>query len=47
MQEDEYIPDNNNVSKNIGSAIFNIGVISKKISVNNFALQLKITSFGF
>ena len=45
-QEDEYIPDNNNnVSKNMGSAIFNIGVISKKISVNTFALQLKITSF--
>ena len=42
---DEYIPDENEKKEGVGSVIFNFGVKSKKISVNTFALQLKIVSF--
>ena len=42
---DEYIPDENEKREGVGSVIFNFGVKSKKISVNTFALQLKIVSF--
>ena len=42
---DEYIPDENEKKEGVGSVIFNFGVKSKKISVNTFALQLKILSF--
>jgi hypothetical protein len=41
---DEYIPDENENKEGVGSVIFNFGVKSKKISVNTFALQLKIVS---
>ena len=41
---DEYIPDENERKEGVGSVIFNFGVKSKKISVNTFALQLKIIS---
>lgn len=41
-EEDEYIPDENKSNSTIGSAIFNFGVHSKKISVKTFTLQLKI-----
>ena len=40
---DKYVP-NEEQPKGVGSVIFNFGVKSKKISVNTFALQLKITS---
>ena len=40
---DEYIPEEK--KEGVGSVIFNFGVKSKKISVNTFALQLKIVSF--
>ena len=40
---DNYVP-NEEQPKGVGSVIFNFGVKSKKISVNTFALQLKITS---
>ena len=39
---DEYVPPEE--QKGIGSVVFNFGVKSKKISVNTFALQLKIVS---
>ena len=39
---DEYVPPEQ--QKGIGSVVFNFGVKSKKISVNTFALQLKIVS---
>ena len=42
---DEYIPDENENKAGIGSVVFNFGVKSKKISVNTFALQLKMVSF--
>ena len=42
---DEYIPDENEKKEGIGSVVFNFGVKSKKISVNTFALQLKMVSF--
>ncbi len=41
---DEYIPDEDEKKEGVGSVIFNFGVKSKKISVNTFALQLKIAS---
>ena len=41
---DEYIPNDGEQEKGVGSVIFNFGVKSKKISVNTFALQLKILS---
>ena len=41
---DEYIPNEGEQEKGVGSVIFNFGVKSKKISVNTFALQLKILS---
>ena len=40
---DEYIPEEK--KEGVGSVVFNFGVKSKKISVNTFALQLKIFSF--
>ena len=42
---DEYIPDEDEKKQGVGSVVFNFGVKSKKISVNTFALQLKIVSF--
>ena len=39
---DEYVPPEE--QKGFGSVVFNFGVKSKKISVNTFALQLKIVS---
>lgn len=42
---DEYIPDEEEKKEGVGSVVFNYGVKSKKISVNTFALQLKIVSF--
>ena len=39
---DEYVPTED--EKGVGSVVFNFGVKSKKISVNTFALQLKIVS---
>ena len=41
---DEYIPDEDEKKEGVGSVVFNFGVKSKKISVNTFALQLKIVS---
>ena len=41
---DEYIPDEKDNKDGVVSVVFNFGVKSKKISVNTFALQLKIVS---
>ena len=41
---DEYVPNEDEKQKGVGSVIFKFGVKSKKITVNTFALQLKITS---
>ena len=41
---DEYIHNEEEQQKGIGSVIFNFGVKSKKITVNTFAIQLKIIS---
>ena len=41
---DEYVQNEDEQKKGFGSVIFNIGAKSKKITVNTFALQLKITS---
>ena len=40
---DEYVSKEEN-KEGVGSVIFNMGTISKKISVNTFALQLKMVS---
>ena len=41
---DEYVHNEDEQQKGFGSVVFNFGVKSKKITVNTFALQLKIIS---
>ena len=42
---DEYVANKEEVKPGVGSVVFNMGAFSKKLSVNTFALQLKIVSF--